>query len=81
MDQKLFPSDLPEREWTEFDADGYSAPVAGLIHRGSNPPSCGVPLGAIDTGCLDLDVAGVLGYCTIFNSLTPRRGRACCCCS
>jgi uncharacterized protein (DUF608 family) len=74
MDQQLFPIDLPEREWVEFDADGFKTPVAGIIHRGANPPSCGMPLGGIDTGCLDLDVAGVLGYCSIFNSLVPRRG-------
>jgi hypothetical protein len=33
-----------------------------------------VPLGGIDTGCLDVEATGVLGYCTIFNSLVPRRG-------
>ena len=74
MPQNLFPTDLPERQWTEFDAHGYDAPVTGLIHRGTNPPACGVPLGGIDTGCLDIEARGLLGYATIFNSLVPRRG-------
>ena len=74
MDHRLFPTDLPEREWAEFDADGFSTPVAGAVYRGTNPPSCGMPLGGIDTGCLDLEPTGLLGYCTIFNSLVPRRG-------
>ncbi len=74
MPDRLFPTDLPEREWSEFAAHGYEAPVSGLIHRGTNPPVCGVPLGGIDTGCLDIEARGLLGYATIFNSLMPRRG-------
>jgi len=74
MATSLFPTDLPEREWAEFNAQGFSRPVAGVIHRGTNPPVCGVPLGGIDTGCLDLEATGLLGYASIFNSLVPRRG-------
>jgi len=74
MGETLFPLDLPEREWVEFKADGFSKPVAGVIHRGTNPPVCGVPLGGVDTGCLDVEATGLLGYNTIFNSLIPRRG-------
>jgi len=48
--------------------------VCGTIYRDSQPPVCGMPLGGIDTGCLDLEATGLLGYCTIFNSLVPRRG-------
>jgi hypothetical protein len=33
-----------------------------------------MPLGGIDTGCLDLEADGALGFCTIFNSHVPRRG-------
>lgn len=33
-----------------------------------------MPLGVIDTGCLDIEADGSLGYCTVFNSLMPRRG-------
>ena len=28
---------------------------------------CGMPLGGIGTGCLDLNMDGRLGYCTLFN--------------
>ena len=70
----LFPTDLPEREWCQFNAEGFARPVCGLIHRGTNAPVCGMPLGGIDTGCLDLEATGVWGYCSIFNSLNPRRG-------
>ena len=45
MAETLFPLDLPEREWAEFRAEGFSKPVAGVIHRGTNPPVCGLPLG------------------------------------
>ncbi len=31
-------------------------------------------MGGIDTGCLDVEARGLLGYATIFNSLVPRRG-------
>ena len=31
-------------------------------------------LGGIDTGCIDLETSGLLGYCTIFNTHIPRRG-------
>ncbi len=74
MAKKLFPTDLPQLEWTEFAADGFSGKVAGLIHRKAAPAENGMPLGAIGTGCIDLETDGTLGYCTIFNSHVPRRG-------
>jgi len=74
MARTLFPLDLPEREWAEFEAQGFSAPVTGLVHRGTNPPVCGMPLGGLDTGCLDVEAQGLWGYSTVFNSLIPRRG-------
>jgi uncharacterized protein (DUF608 family) len=74
MKASLFPTDLPEADWSEFSAEGFLGPVPGVIYRGSKPPVCGVPLGVIDTGCLDLEATGLLGYSTIFNSLRPRRG-------
>src|SRR3990172_3282369 len=70
----LFARDLPTREWIEFNAEGFSAPVTGVIYTSQEPPECGMPLGGIDTGCLDLEATGTLGFATIFNSLTPRRG-------
>jgi len=74
MNGELFPTDLPAREWTEFSAAGFPAPVTGVIHRGSRPPSCGMPLGGVDTGCLDLGSSGLFGFSSIFNALYPRRG-------
>ncbi len=74
MPQTLFPTDLPEGEWVEFQASGFGSPVVGVIHRRSYRALCGVPLGSIDTGCLDLDSGGLFGLCSIFNSHVPRRG-------
>lgn len=64
---------MPELEWVEFEAEGFSNTVPGVIHRGTNPPVCGMPLGSLDTGCLDLEATGLWGYNSIFNSLMPRR--------
>ena len=64
---KLFPTELPELQWREFRAAGFEAPVAGVIYRPANPPCCGVPLGGISTGCIDLDVKGVYGFSSAFN--------------
>ena len=74
MNRPLFPPGLPEREFVEFSAEGFSASVSGVIYSGKNPPDCGMPLGAVGTGCLDLEATGLLGFCTLFNSLMPRRG-------
>lgn len=74
IDRKLFSTGLPELEWVEFCAEGFSKSVAGVIHSTAQPASCGMPLGGIDTGCLDLETNGTLGHCTIFNSHVPRRG-------
>ena len=63
---KLFPTDLPDLEPVQFTAEGFSAPVSGVIHSSNNPAVNGMPLGGIDTGCLDLETNGLLGYCTIF---------------
>ena len=69
----LFPTDLPTREWVPFDADGYSTPVSGVLHRLATPALDGMALGGIDTGCLDLNTSSLWGYCTIFNTLVERR--------
>jgi uncharacterized protein (DUF608 family) len=69
-----FPADLPGREWVQFDARGYSKPVWGVVYRKDDLVTNGMALGGIDTGCIDLETSGMLGYCTIFNSHVPRRG-------
>ncbi|MGD2157547.1 MAG: GH116 family glycosyl-hydrolase, partial [Anaerolineales bacterium] len=70
----LFPTGLPAREWITFEAEGFAAPVCGVIYRLAAPASNGMPLGSLDTGCIDLETSGMLGYCSIFNTHTPRRG-------
>ena len=69
MDKRIFPTNLNPSEWVSFDADGFSKPVCGLIHNLEKPASNGMPLGGIDTGCIDLETSGLWGYCTIFNSM------------
>jgi uncharacterized protein (DUF608 family) len=73
-DEKLFPTNLPGSEWVQFPAAGFLEPACGVIYRFGQPATNGLPLGGIDTGCLDLETSGLLGYCTIFNSHVPRRG-------
>lgn len=71
---RLFPAGLLHAEWQRFPAQGYRKPVTGIIYRGEPRPTCGMPLGGLDTGCLDLEPNGMLGYCTLFNELVnPRR--------
>jgi uncharacterized protein (DUF608 family) len=68
---KLFPTGLPERDWIEFPAAGFSELVSGVIYRTGNPPCCGMPLGGISTGCLDIDPHGVFGFSSLFNPMSP----------
>ncbi|MBI4551146.1 MAG: hypothetical protein HY710_02675 [Candidatus Latescibacteria bacterium] len=63
----LFPTDLPPLRWSEFPAAGFARPVSGIIYRTGQPPCCGVPLGGISTGCLDIDARGVYGFSSLFN--------------
>jgi hypothetical protein len=69
--ERLFPKDLPESRWVEFSAMGLPQPVSGIIYNTANHPCCGMPLGSVDTGCLDLDVRGVYGFSCIFNPESP----------
>ena len=68
---RLFPMDLPSCQWVEFPAVGFGQPVSGVIYRTAQPPCCGVPLGGIGTGCLDIDARGVYGFSSIFNPKAP----------
>ncbi|MHB9034191.1 MAG: GH116 family glycosyl hydrolase [Anaerolineae bacterium] len=63
----LFPPDLPERTVQSFAAPGFKQPVSGVIYTSANPTCCGVPLGGVGTGAIDLDTRGVLGWSHIFN--------------
>ena len=70
---RLFPSHLLHARWHEFQAEGYAKPVTGVIYRGDPRPTCGMPLGGLDTGCIDIESNGMLGYSTIFNHLVNPR--------
>src|ERR1019366_4105782 len=59
---------ISDLEWTQFNASGLSEPVCGFVYRKSRPAECGVPLGTIDTGCLDLDTDGTFGFCSLFGA-------------
>lgn len=72
--ETLFPTDLKPLKWQEFRAEGFSEPVAGLLHTKAHPARNGMPLGGIGTGCIDLETDGTFGYTTVFNSHVPRRG-------
>lgn len=65
---RLFPTDLPEREWASFSAQGYGAPVSGVVYRTAKPPVAGVPMGGVATGCIDIEPTGIWGYRSIFNA-------------
>ena len=71
----LFPTDVPARQFVHFPAEGFAGtPACGVVYRKEDPVTNGMPLGGIDTGCLDLETSGLLGYATIFNTHVPRRG-------
>src|SRR5437763_4302617 len=72
-DKRLVPPGLLHARFVQFEAAGYSRPVSGVIYRGDPRPTCGAPLGDLDTGCLDIEPNGMLGYCTIFNHLINPR--------
>jgi len=72
--ESLFPTDLPGREWVQFPAAGFPQPACGVIHRQGDTVTNGMALGGLDTGCIDLETNGLLGYCTLFNTHVPRRG-------
>lgn len=70
---RLFPPHLLHATWQTFQAQAYPHPVSGVIYRGEPRPTCGVPLGGLDTGCIDLEPDGMLGYSTLFNHLVNPR--------
>ncbi len=72
MPSTLFPTHLPRLQWSEFTVEGFKEAVCGVVFR---PGDCsrGMPLGGIGTGCVDLNVDGTLGLCSIFNSFAPPR--------
>jgi len=73
IESRIFPANLLHASWQSFHAEGFSKPVTGVIYRGEPKPTCGMPLGGIDTGCIDIEPNGMLGYSTIFNHLINPR--------
>jgi uncharacterized protein (DUF608 family) len=63
----LFPLYLPERTWQEFPVESFNHPIPGAIFTSQDPPCCGMPLGGLGTGCIDLDGRGVFGFSSLFN--------------
>ena len=45
-----------------------------MVYRLNDQVTNGMALGGVDTGCIDLETTGLLGYSTIFNSHIPRLG-------
>jgi uncharacterized protein (DUF608 family) len=70
----LFATGVNGRDWVQFDAEGFSAPVCGIVYRHGDEVPHGMPLGGVSTGFLDLETDGTFGYCTLFNSGVPTRG-------
>lgn len=72
-DSRYFPADLLHASWQEFPVVGYQTLITGVVYRGLPRPTCGMPLGGLDTGCLDVEPNGLLGYSTVFNHLINPR--------
>ena len=70
----LFSKEAPELAWSRFAARGYANPACGLVYSSDAPPSNGMPVGGVGTGCIDIEGDGTMGFCTVFNSHVPRRG-------
>jgi hypothetical protein len=60
-------SGVPEGRWCKFSGLGFDNQVIGVVYR-AGQATCGLPLGAIGTGHIDLDTDSTLGRCTIFNT-------------
>src|SRR6266705_2836312 len=60
-DPRLFPADLPNKQWLRFGAFGFTKPACGVIYRLGDQVTNGLALGGIDTGCLDLETSGKIG--------------------
>jgi uncharacterized protein (DUF608 family) len=71
---RLFPLEVPRKQWAQFSAAGFSQPACGIVYRREDEVPNGMPLGGVATGCVDLDTDGTLGFSKLFNSGVPTRG-------
>src|SRR4051794_29339834 len=62
----LFATGVNGRDWVQFEAEGFSAPVCGIVYRHIDEVPHGMPLGGVSTGFLDLETDGTFGFCTLF---------------
>ena len=65
---------LPRNRYIEFTAAGFSGLVSGIVYDAQSYVASGMPLGGVDTGCIDVESSGLFGRSTIFNSHVPRGG-------
>lgn len=74
MNENKVLDGLPTNCYTEFMAPGFDRLVSGIVYDSESGVASGMPLGGVDTGCIDVETSGLLGYSTIFNSHVPRGG-------
>ena len=43
-DSRLFPINLPGKDWVQFPAEGFSRPACGVIYRLKDTVTCGMAL-------------------------------------
>ncbi|MCH2130541.1 MAG: hypothetical protein MK179_15470 [Pirellulaceae bacterium] len=60
-------TELPISSWCGIPGEGFDKPVTGIIYNRATAPCCGMPLGGVATGCVDIDARGVWGYSSLFN--------------
>ena len=72
MSDRLFPDGVATSEWQTFKAAGLREDACGIVFP-AGEASCGIPLGGVGTGCMDLDTDGTFGRASIFNSFVPPR--------
>ena len=66
----FFDYDRPSNTWLEFEAEGFSRPVTGVIYRTATPVR-GMILGGVGTGHMHLGPDDLLDRGTAFNSFLP----------
>lgn len=71
---RLFPGEVPAKEWARFGAEGYSKPACGIVYRKADDVPHGMPLGGVATGFMDIQTDGTFGFFDLFNSGVPTRG-------
>ena len=66
MGKKYF-SGTPKNQWSEFEAPGFQNKVPGVVLNRDKVPCCGVAVGGVATGAIDIDSRGVYGLSHIYN--------------